>query len=88
MYEAALIAPDGDVMYDAASDTIDGVWDVVNDYGSRWFFYPIRVVVEQETDRIVSVCDELPTELAGSSLTDLVKDLTDRDLTYVWSMFD
>lgn len=88
MYEAVLIAPDGDVVYDAANDTIDDVWNVVNDYGSRWIFYPIRVVVEQWTDRIVSVCDELPTQLVGSSIPALVEDLTGADLTYVWELFD
>jgi hypothetical protein len=84
MYEAALIAADGDVMYDATSPTIDEVWDVVNDYGSAWHFYPVRVVVEQETDRIASVCDGLPTEWNGGSLTELVKELTVGDLSYLF----
>ena len=62
-YMARLFAPDGESVTDCYSDTVDGVWEQVNDMGSRWFFYPIPVVVRygsnKSTGRIVAVCDGL-----------------------------
>ena len=56
-------APDGESVSDCHSATVDGVWNEVNDMGSRWIFYPISMVVREgsnkRTGRIVSACDGL-----------------------------
>lgn len=49
---------DGDVVKDTEHDTIADAWDVANDIGSKWFFYPIPVVVTPKK-YIVSAPDAL-----------------------------
>ena len=45
-YKAILFAPDGDWVTDCRdSESIDEVWEQIEDMGSRWFFYPIRMVI-------------------------------------------
>lgn len=52
MYSAILMALDGATVEDYEAPTVDEVWDLFNDAGSRWFFYPIPFVVRAgESDR-------------------------------------
>lgn len=45
-YQSLQVSPDGeDFITDYRCATIAEVWDLVNDQGSRWFFYPIPFVV-------------------------------------------
>lgn len=49
-YQASLFAPDGDMVTDFRdSDSVEEVWDRVNDMGSRWVFYPIAFVSTDKT---------------------------------------
>ena len=45
MYKAALFASDGDWSTDYRRETVQEVWDAVDRAGSRWFYYPIAVVI-------------------------------------------
>jgi hypothetical protein len=47
-YHALLIAPDGDYVTDYGADTVEEVWERVDNGGSRWFFYPFAVVIRGE----------------------------------------
>jgi glycine/D-amino acid oxidase-like deaminating enzyme len=59
-YKAALFAPDGEWVTDYRGDTVEAVWDQLEDRGSRWYFYPYPVVIVDHggvtttTQRIVS----------------------------------
>lgn len=51
---------------DSGDNVTEGVFNIINDawehndsMGSRWFFFPLRVVVDNHTNEIVSACDEL-----------------------------
>ena len=53
-YQAVLFAPDGDYVTDFHDiDTIQEVWDCINDMGSRWVFYPFCCVA---TDKTIVAC--------------------------------
>jgi hypothetical protein len=62
-YQSVQISPDGaDYITDYSAATVAEVWDLVNDQGSRWYFYPLPFVVTAtpgriERKRIVSACD-------------------------------
>lgn len=65
-YRAALFAPDGEYVTDYAEPTVDAVWDRVENGGSRWYFYPLPVIVTDrphgmigETQRIVDAPEAL-----------------------------
>ena len=45
MYKAALFASDGDWVADYRRETVQEVWEAVNAAGSRWFCFPIAVVI-------------------------------------------
>ena len=45
-YKAVLFSPDGeDMVTDYESNSIDEVWELAGNAGSRWFFYPIIGVI-------------------------------------------
>lgn len=76
-YKAVLISPDGqDKVTDFyKSNSIQEVWNKVNDMGSRWFFYPIIFVIPDNNtkvlnNRIASAPDTYPeiAELQGKSV--------------------
>jgi hypothetical protein len=78
MYKAALFAADGDWVTDYRSATIGEVWNANNESGSRWFFYPIIVVIADHgalttaTQRIIDAPDLL-ADFKGKSLNTLSK---------------
>lgn len=45
MYKAILFSPDGDFVTDCEAETVEKVWEKVNELGSKWYFYPIPAVV-------------------------------------------
>ena len=50
MYKAILFHPEGDFVTDFYNkQTKQDVWDLVNDMGSRWIFYPIVFVATDKT---------------------------------------
>ena len=60
MYQAILFSPDGDFVTDAHNtESIEKVWERVNDWGSRWFFYPFVFVTTENKGRIVD-CPDFP----------------------------
>ena len=78
MYKAALFATDGEWVTDYRVSTIQEVWNAHNNAGSRWFFYPIAVVIADHgtlttaTQRIVDAPDLL-ADFKGKSLNTLSK---------------
>jgi hypothetical protein len=78
MYKAALFAPDGDWITDYRASTIKDVWLIHENSGSRWFFYPIIVIITDHgtvttaTQRIVDAPDLL-ADFKGKSLRTLSK---------------
>jgi hypothetical protein len=62
MYKAVLFAPNGDWVTDwRESNSIQEVWESLEDMGSKWFFYPIRFVIRDNgrlTTRKQRVVDE------------------------------
>jgi hypothetical protein len=49
-YKAVLFHPEGDFVTDFTNrNEIEDVWDMVNDMGSRWIFYPIVFVATDTT---------------------------------------
>jgi hypothetical protein len=75
-YKAVLFSPDGeDWVTDYESDTVEGVWSKMDNGGSRWFFYPIGLVIRSHGSRTTSrqrvVADGAPAEMedfAGLSI--------------------
>ena len=58
MYKAIAFTPDGgDYITEGEYKTVDDCWDRINDWGSRWIFYPFTGVVKNK--RVVSFCDGL-----------------------------
>lgn len=50
MYQSIQFAYDGDYIIDHNADTIEAVWEMVNDQGSKWYFYPFPFVVKSGFD--------------------------------------
>lgn len=77
-YEAVLFAPDGASVRDARAESVEAVWNRVNDFGSRWYFYPVAFVVRKDADkntgRIVSAPDMLQ-HYKGRTLATFRKDM-------------
>lgn len=49
-YQAVLFAPDGDKVTDFKNQpTIKDVWDLIENMGSKWFFYPLCFVATEKT---------------------------------------
>ena len=48
-------------------DSIEAAWDRNEEMGSRWFFFPFRVVVD-ESNHVVSAADGYPTVVEGMNL--------------------
>lgn len=57
MFVSVQFATDGDHIQEYRCDSINEVWDMVNDQGSRWYFYPLPMVVDDGRDVIVSAPD-------------------------------
>ena len=80
-YQLICLSPDGDSVTEGTFPTVDDAWSRNDNMGSRWFFYPIRVVIK--TVRIVSACDAfvlegdifIPQMYVGRNLSTLKKDL-------------
>lgn len=93
MYAAVLIAPDGEYVTDFERDTIDEVWDCVNDMGSRWYFYPFPVVAQiVETfagiDTTRSTVVSWPDGVRGSDvpLSELLADVRSGELEWIFAV--
>jgi|TARA_R100001530_G_scaffold21901_1_gene17977 hypothetical protein len=63
MYQSIFFSLDGEYITDATGQkSIDGVWDLVNNFGSRWIFYPLPFVIidkngVSDNQLIISACD-------------------------------
>jgi len=75
MYKAVLISIDGqDYVTDFHnSKSIEDVWDSINDMGSRWYFYPIPLVVKNNktktiNNRIADIPIDFPVEFKGKAI--------------------
>jgi hypothetical protein len=73
-YKAVLFHPEGDYVQDFRdSETIEDVQNELMEMGSRWIFYPIAVVVNQHTNRIVDVDEYTPQWWINKGVTTLQK---------------
>ncbi len=72
-YQAIMFAGDGDWVVDHRRETVEEVWNAVNDQGSRWFFYPFAAVTTSKGSlttgyqRIVDAPEEY-SEIRGLSI--------------------
>ena len=71
-YQAIAFSIDGDFITEGEFDTVENCWDRINDWGSRWIFYPFTGVLKNK--RVVSFCDALP-ELANKNIKTIQQDL-------------
>ena len=55
MYHAIAFAFDGESIQEGEFKTVQEAWNRINDWGSRWIFYPITGVIKNA--RVVSMCD-------------------------------
>ena len=55
MYKIIAFSLDGEYITEGEFKTIESAWNRVNDWGSRWIFYPIPCIIKNKT--IVSGCD-------------------------------
>lgn len=86
-YRAVLFAPDGGYVTDYPRDTVEAVWDAVSDGGSRWFFYPLPVVVcdrgmTTPRQRVIDTPREL-SQWRGRSLATIAAELSANPDKYV-----
>lgn len=69
------IAPDGEYVGEGRFPNTEAAWDHSSDMGSRWFFYPIHVVLGAKGKRIVDVPDDMGRGWIGKSLKSLQTDI-------------
>lgn len=70
MYKAIAFSLDGEYITEGEYKTIDEVRDLINNWGSRWIFYPITGVVKNK--RVVSMCDNF-TQLQNKNINTIQK---------------
>lgn len=91
MYQLICLSIDGDYVTEGQFATVEDAWKRNDDMGSRWVFYPLRVVIK--TVKIVSVGNDLYVEgigfnyqlgdYVGRNLSTLVRDLSSYYKEYV-----
>ena len=77
-YRAIAFAPDGEYIIESEFETVEQAWDRINDWGSRWFFYPFCGVVKNK--RVVEMCDVLDF-LSNKDIKTIQKKLQKEDFT-------
>ncbi|MFA5049295.1 MAG: hypothetical protein WC516_09790 [Patescibacteria group bacterium] len=72
-YQAVLISPDGqDYVTDFGnSESIDLVWQSINNMGSKWFFYPICFVIKDTGNHYKPILEK---QRIADSPDSLIKD--------------
>lgn len=71
-YQLICISPDGDTKQEGRDFTsIDYAWERNEDMGSRWVFFPMRVIAGPTGKRIVSVPTGMYTDWIGHSVSKL-----------------
>ena len=94
-YRAMLISIDQDdqaYVFDCESDTVQGVWDQVNDMGSRWIFYPIPIITRIHNGRwpnfkyskVIDTCIGLEWA-KGMTISKLLEYMKHNDMSYLLS---
>lgn len=56
-YETIAFSPEGEYITEGEFESKDEAWERINDWGSRWIFYPITGVLKNK--RVVEMCDGL-----------------------------
>ena len=78
MYQALLVAPDGEYVFDYRySKTVEEVEEQLCNQGSKWFFYPFEFVVKcpaRAKSRIIS--SPIPS-LKGKSISKVIMTFKD-----------
>jgi hypothetical protein len=57
-YKAVAFAYDGDYITEGEHATIKDAWERINDWGSRWYFYPWAAVAD-DGGIIADACDDI-----------------------------
>ena len=77
-FRLACIAEDGAHQIERNTFSEDGCWNSIeqawqrnDDMGSRWIFYPHRVIVDRWTNVVVSVADDLPQDWVGKDFSEV-----------------
>jgi hypothetical protein len=71
-YRAIAFAPDGESITEGRFKTIAEAWDHINDWGSRWVFYPFTGVIKNE--RVIEMCDGL-SFLSNKNRSTIARDI-------------
>lgn len=74
-YQLICVAPDGAHVRDSRHPTIKSAWETAADLGSKWFFYPIPLVVGAKGKRIVDTPEGVSCEWIGRSVKTFVAHL-------------
>ncbi len=83
MYQILLVSPDGqDYKIDCKqSESIEQAWERCNDLGSKWYFYPICFVVEDNGSLSLEqpIIDVVPllNHLVGESVSTALADIAE-----------
>ena len=56
-YKAIAFSTDGEYITEGSFESINDAWDRINDWGSRWIFYPFTGVLKNK--RVVQMCNGL-----------------------------
>ncbi len=73
-FKAVLYAPDGDYVTDFKRDTIEEVEQELCDMGSRWYFYPMPMIID-ENNIIVKSCSMIIESEFDEYIGKTVKDV-------------
>ena len=68
-YHLICVAPDGDFVRDSSHPTVESAWEAAADLGSKWFFYPIPLVVGHKKKRIVDTPHGCTCEWIGRTVS-------------------
>lgn len=66
-----VIALDGESIREGVFPSVEAAWERNEDMGSRWFFYPMRIVTgpaRSDRARVLSVPDGMNSEWVGRTL--------------------
>lgn len=53
--------------------TIEEAWERDCEMGSRWVFYPFRIVVQSDEKTVASVPEDIPESYVGSTLQEVME---------------
>ena len=72
MYQALLVAPDGEYVFDYRAKTVEEVIEQLCNRGSKWFFYPFEFVVKCPAKARSRIVSSPVSSLEGKSVAKII----------------